>query len=122
MDSQERQEYWEAMELMGYYAAANHALIHQHLARRLRLDVFFDVENHYNFAWKERHQIEGIERDLIVHQKGANPGGAGVLGIIPGSMATPGFLVRGKKERCVLEIRFSWCGTSDDPHQGKRHL
>jgi tRNA-splicing ligase RtcB len=33
---------------------------------------------------------------VVVHRKGATPAGAGVLGIIPGSMATPGFLVRGK--------------------------
>ena len=31
----------------------------------------------------------------VVHRKGATPAGVGVLGIIPGSMATPGFLVRG---------------------------
>ena len=30
-----------------------------------------------------------------VHRKGATYAAAGVLGIIPGSMATPGFLVRG---------------------------
>ena len=31
-----------------------------------------------------------------MHRKGATPAGAGVLGVIPGSMATPGFVVRGK--------------------------
>jgi tRNA-splicing ligase RtcB (3'-phosphate/5'-hydroxy nucleic acid ligase) len=96
LDSAEGQEYWAAMELMGRYAAANHELIHQHLARNLRLKVLLDVENHHNFAWKERHSIGGVERNLIVHRKGATPAGEGVLGIIPGSMASPGFLVRGK--------------------------
>ena len=96
LDSAEGQEYWAAMELMGRYAAANHALIHRHLAEHLRLEVLLDVENHHNFAWKERHLINGVERDLIVHRKGATPAGAGVLGIIPGSMASPGFVVRGK--------------------------
>ena len=33
---------------------------------------------------------------MIVHRKGATPAGVGVQGIIPGSMASPGFLVRGK--------------------------
>src|SRR5215471_6855891 len=32
LDSQEGQEYWAAMELMGRYAAANHAMIHKHVA------------------------------------------------------------------------------------------
>jgi len=35
LDSAEGQEYWAAMELMGCYAAANHALIHRHIAENL---------------------------------------------------------------------------------------
>ena len=103
LDSAEGQEYWAAMELMGHYAAANHALIHQHLAGHLRVGVLLDVENHHNFAWKERHVIGGVERDVIVHRKGATPAGAGVLGIIPGSMASPGFVVRGKGSAASLK-------------------
>ena len=96
LDSQAGCEYWAAMELMGQYAAANHALIHQHIAAALGAEVLLDVENHHNFAWKERHLIDGVEREVIVHRKGATPAGAGVLGIIPGSMASPGFVVSGK--------------------------
>jgi len=96
LDSQEGQEYWAAMELMGQYAAANHALIHKHMAANLGAQVLLDLENHHNFAWKERHGIDGVERDVIVHRKGATPAGLGVLGIIPGSMASPGFVVSGK--------------------------
>jgi len=92
------QEYWAAMNLMGRYAAANHALIHHHIARKLGARVMLDIENHHNFAWKERHVVNGIEREVIVHRKGATPAGAGVLGIIPGSMASPGFVVRGRGE------------------------
>ncbi len=96
LDSAEGQEYWAAMELMGRYAAANHALIHRHIAANLGAEVLLDVENHHNFAWKERHAIDGVEREVVVHRKGATPAGVGVKGIIPGSMASPGFLVRGK--------------------------
>jgi tRNA-splicing ligase RtcB len=103
LDSAEGQEYWAAMELMGQYAAANHALIHQHIAGHLRLQVLLDVENHHNFAWKERHVIGGVERDVVVHRKGATPAGVGVLGIIPGSMASPGFVVRGKGSAASLK-------------------
>ncbi len=92
LDSQEGQEYWHAMELMGRYAAANHALIHERVARHLGAKVIAGVENHHNFAWKEVHN----GREMIVHRKGATPAGAGVLGVIPGSMASPGFVVRGK--------------------------
>ena len=96
LNSEDGIEYWNAMELMGQYAAANHACIHRHILEHLGIKLMLDVENHHNFAWKERHCIDGKERDLIVHRKGATPAGEGVLGIIPGSMATPGFLVRGK--------------------------
>jgi tRNA-splicing ligase RtcB len=80
------------MELMGKYAAANHACIHKHVTNHLGSNVLLDVENHHNFAWKETHHGE----DLIVHRKGATPAGKNVLGIIPGSMASPAYVVKGK--------------------------
>jgi tRNA-splicing ligase RtcB (3'-phosphate/5'-hydroxy nucleic acid ligase) len=39
---------------------------------------------------------------VIVHRKGATPAGEGVLGIIPGSMTAPGFVVRGKGNESSL--------------------
>lgn len=96
LDDEDGQEYWAAMNLMGRYAAANHELIHRHIARKLGANVILDIENHHNFAWKESHIVNGEERELIVHRKGATPAGSGVYGIIPGSMVSPGFLVRGK--------------------------
>lgn len=92
LDTHEGQEYWAAMELMGKYAAANHACIHRHIAKALDVKVLLDIENHHNFAWKETHNGERV----IVHRKGATPAGEGVIGIIPGSMASPGYVVRGK--------------------------
>ncbi|MEM9597031.1 MAG: RtcB family protein [Acidobacteriota bacterium] len=93
------QEYWRAMELMGRYAAANHALVHRHIAKALGADVLLDVENHHNFAWKEEHDGE----TLVVHRKGATPAGEGALGIIPGSMASPAYVVRGLGEAASLD-------------------
>src|SRR5436190_24099093 len=77
---------------MGRYAAANHALIHHHIGRKLGAHRVLDIENHHNFAWKETHG----GKEVIVHRKGATPAGPEVLGVIPGSMATPAFVVRGK--------------------------
>lgn len=102
LESEQGQEYWAAMELMGSYAAANHALIHRHVIENLGAQVLAEVENHHNFAWKERHTIAGAQRDVIVHRKGATPAGEGVLGVIPGSMASPGFVVRGKGNAASL--------------------
>jgi tRNA-splicing ligase RtcB len=98
LDSPEGAEYWDAMNLMGRYASANHACIHDAIARNLGAEVIAAVENHHNFAWKERHTDPdtGDAQEMIVHRKGATPAGEGVLGIIPGSMATPGYVVVGK--------------------------
>lgn len=98
LDTDPGREYWAAMELMGRYASANHALIHQRIARALGTAMLATVENHHNFAWKETHG----GREVIVHRKGATPAGAGVLGVIPGSMAAPGFVVRGRGQAVSL--------------------
>ena len=50
MDSQEGQEYWAAMNLMGEYAAANHAVLHRNVLRELGAAAIAGVENHHNFC------------------------------------------------------------------------
>jgi tRNA-splicing ligase RtcB len=95
LDSEAGQEYWRAMNLMGDYAAANHAVIHRQTTKLLGAQVVASVENHHNFAWKETH----FGREVIVHRKGATPAGEGQLGVIPGTMADPAYLVRGKGNR-----------------------
>lgn len=92
LDTEAGQEYWAAMNLMGDYASANHAVIHRNVVKAAGANVIGGVENHHNFAWKETHG----GREVIVHRKGATPAGAGVLGVIPGSMASPAYVVRGK--------------------------
>jgi tRNA-splicing ligase RtcB len=92
MDTEEGQAYWEAMELAGDFSAANHRVIHDTVIGLAGLTPVSAISNHHNYAWKETHG----GKELFVHRKGATPAAPGVLGIIPGSMATPGFLVRGK--------------------------
>lgn len=92
MSSEAGQEYWAAMNLMGEYAAANHEVIHRLVLGNAGATALYVIENHHNFAWEEEHR--GMK--TYVHRKGATPAGKGVLGVIPGSMATPAFIVRGK--------------------------
>jgi tRNA-splicing ligase RtcB len=80
------------MNLMGDYAAANHDVIHRLVTRLLGAQIIAGVENHHNFAWKEVHG----GKEMVVHRKGATPAAEGELGVIPGSMADPAFVVRGK--------------------------
>jgi tRNA-splicing ligase RtcB len=98
MDKEEGQEYFKAMELMGKYSSANHEVIHDSVLNSLGEQVLCFVENHHNFAFKEKIG----NRDFIIHRKGATPAGKGVLGVIPGSMATPGFIVKGKGNELSL--------------------
>ncbi len=88
LDREAGQEYWQAMELAGAFARANHEVIHAAFARRTRLKALTVVQNHHNFAWRSG--------DLIIHRKGATPAGVGELGVIPGSMGSDSFIVMGQ--------------------------
>jgi len=98
MNSEAGQEYWMAMNLAGDYASACHQVIHEKLTKAIGAEILTRVENHHNFAWKEMWNGE----EVIVHRKGATPAGKGVMGIIPGSMTAPGFLVRGKGQMASI--------------------
>lgn len=91
LSTHDGQEYWLAMNLAGDYAKACHDDIHRRLAKALGKRIAVTIENHHNFAWKEI--VHG--KECIVHRKGATPAGVGELGIIPGSMTAPGFIVEG---------------------------
>jgi tRNA-splicing ligase RtcB len=93
LDSEEGHEYWVAMNLAGLYASANHHEIHDKITQSLGLKPLIMFENHHNFAWKEKLN-DGTE--VIVHRKGATPAGENDIGIIPGSMTRPGFVIKGK--------------------------
>ena len=86
------QEYWLSMNLAGDYAKACHDVIHYKLAKVLGLKSIAKIENHHNFAWKEKHD----GKELIVHRKGATPAKKGQLGIIPANMIDPGYIISGK--------------------------
>ncbi len=91
LSTHDGQEYWMAMNLAGDYAKACHDNIHARIGKLLGAKPVAKIENHHNFAWKQ--QVNGEE--CIVHRKGATPAAKGELGIIPGSMTAPGFIVRG---------------------------
>jgi len=92
LNTHDGQEYWLAMNLAGEYAKACHDDIHRRIAKAIGKRVVVTIENHHNFAWKE--MVNGQE--CIVHRKGATPAAEGQLGIIPGSMTAPGYIVKGK--------------------------
>jgi tRNA-splicing ligase RtcB (3'-phosphate/5'-hydroxy nucleic acid ligase) len=81
-------QYLTALRLMGDYAAANHAVIHERFLNRIRGNAKARVEAFHNFAWS---RPDGT----VIHRKGAIPADAGCPGVIPGSSAGPSYLVEG---------------------------
>lgn len=119
MNTEEGQEYWISMNLAGDYASANHHEIHNKIEKALNHKRIALVENHHNFAWKEKLS-DG--REVMVHRKGATPAGENVLGIIPGSMTAPGFVVRGKGDVTSLSSASHGAGRTLSRRKAIREL
>ena len=115
-DSDEGQAYFGAMGAAMNFAFANRQVI-THRVREVLAKAFGDVEARvvydvcHNIAKKERHLVDGVERELVVHRKGATrafgPGHPEVpapyreLGqpvLVPGDMGRYSYVLLGTKE------------------------
>jgi tRNA-splicing ligase RtcB len=119
LDRDSGREYWAAMSLAGDYASACHDDIHRRITKALGESAMVRVENHHNFAWKDKLP-DG--REVIVHRKGATPAAEGELGIIPGSMASPGYIVRGRGNAASLNSASHGAGRKLSRSQAKQTL
>lgn len=117
IDSEEGQEYWQAMTLAGDYSAANHRIIHHKLAKALGEKPVKIIENHHNFAWLEKLSEH---ESLVIHRKGATPAGKGDTGIIPGNMVSPAFIVAGKGNENSLNSASHGAGRLVSRRQAKK--
>lgn len=81
------QDYLHAMQLMGRYAKANHELIHKMFLLDTGLTAEETIYTRHNYAW--------VTEQGVLHRKGAMPAEKGVKGIIPGSCASPIYIVKG---------------------------
>jgi tRNA-splicing ligase RtcB len=95
LDTDAGREYWSAMELAGDFAQACHEVIHAAFLKSTGLSAFQTVQNHHNFAWRDGP-------DRVIHRKGATPAEKGTLGVIPGSMGSSSYLVRGEGQAEAL--------------------
>lgn len=119
LQTEEGQEYWIAMNLAGDYAAANHHQIHKKMAKSLGAKPLIMIENHHNFAW-EGNLADGTP--AIIHRKGATPASKGDLGIIPGSMAHAGFVVKGKGNNGAIYSASHGAGRAMSRSQALRNI
>lgn len=119
LDSEAGKEYWLSMNLAGEYAKACHDRIHENLCDALGFLVAMKVENHHNFAWKEKlHDGE----EYVVHRKGSTPASKGVLGIIPGSMTAPGYIVSGLGNEASLNSAAHGAGRKMSRQKAKNSI
>jgi tRNA-splicing ligase RtcB len=94
-------DYVEAVEWAQRYAMTNRQLMMEAVlgAAKKELPPFslgeHAVNCHHNYVAREHHFGE----DIFVTRKGAVRAGAGDMGIIPGSMGTRSYIVRGKGNR-----------------------
>jgi tRNA-splicing ligase RtcB len=117
MDHPKAEGYFGAMDAAGNFARANRHLLTDAAresfaqvfgssAKDLEMSVVYDIS--HNLAKIERHRVDGVERKLCVHRKGATrafgPGhpeipdrykNVGQPVIVPGSMGTHSYVLAG---------------------------
>src|SRR5690625_4624975 len=86
------QAYLTAMELAGRYAYAGRDYVTRQVLKILGAEATFEVHNHHNYAWKEKH----FGREVYVTRKGATPCHPGQLSFVGGSMGDISVILRGK--------------------------
>lgn len=96
LDSSEGEEYSVAMNFCLEFAKASREMMAEKFYRAFMevtssAKILETVHIHHNYAAKEIH----FNKKVIVHRKGAISAQKGQLGIIPGSMGTPSYIVEG---------------------------
>jgi tRNA-splicing ligase RtcB (3'-phosphate/5'-hydroxy nucleic acid ligase) len=117
LNTEDGQEYWASMQLAGDYSHANHRIIHQKLSDSFGEKPLTIIENHHNFAWKETLDTG---EEIIIHRKGATPAGKNDVGIIPGTMSSPAFIVRGRGNEESLNSASHGAGRVMSRRQAKK--
>jgi len=94
-DLKEAQEYIDAMNFALQFARQNRAVMMAHFKNAageiLKCDFDDEINIHHNFAAPETH----FGKKVWVHRKGATQAEYNQRGIIPGSMGTASYIVRG---------------------------
>lgn len=94
-DSELGQRYIAAMELAGRYSYAGREWVVERVRRIIGGTMTDMVHNHHNYAWRETHDIGGVEKELWVVRKGATPAFPGQRGFVGGSMGDDAVILEG---------------------------
>ena len=125
MDTDLGREYLEAMNFALDFAWANRDLMMERakeaftLSTGLGSDGYEEYANiHHNYAVMEHH----YGKNVLVHRKGATKATANTIGIIPGSMGTSSYIVRGLGNPESFESCSHGAGRLMGRGQAKRRL
>ncbi|MBA4375466.1 MAG: RtcB family protein [Anaerolinea sp.] len=95
IETSDGKEYFEAMKYCSEFAKANRALMMRNISKIFtavtgshNLD---EINIHHNYAALENH----FGKNVIVHRKGATKASTDTIGIIPGSMGSYSYIVKG---------------------------
>ncbi|MFI6286708.1 RtcB family protein [Streptomyces sp. NPDC051018] len=120
MDAYRNDLYW-AQEYAKYNRAIMMGLFQEVLRREFRgAKVTFDpvISCHHNYVSEERY--EGM--DLLVTRKGAIRAGSGDYGIIPGSMGTGSYIVKGLGNEMSFNSASHGAGRRMSRNQAKKRF
>ena len=101
-DSDEGQEYIKAMNFALDFAKENRRLMMEQIKSVVfnmfekyvggKVELMEEVNIHHNYATIENH----FGQNVWIHRKGATSAKKGEMGIIPGSMGTASFVIKGR--------------------------
>jgi len=91
VDSELGRDYIAAMNLAGEYAYAGRDVVVDKVLEILGATSDYEVHNHHNFAWRERH----LGVDAWVIRKGCTPAFPGQEGFVGATMGEPSVILRG---------------------------
>jgi tRNA-splicing ligase RtcB len=95
IETPEGKEYFEAMNYCLEFAKANRQLMMDNITaifyRFINADVIESININHNYAKLEHH----FGKNVMVHRKGATLATVDTTGIIPGSMGTKSYIVKG---------------------------
>lgn len=95
--------YFNAMTLAGKYAYAGRDITLDKTLKILGGKSNYEVHNHHNYAWKEKH----FGKEYVVVRKGATPAAPGQLGFVGGSMGDISVILKGVDSKISREAFYS---------------
>jgi len=102
-DSELGRDYIAAMALAGEYAYAGRDVVVDKVLEILGATATYEVHNHHNFAWRERH----LGVDAWVIRKGCTPAFPGQEGFVGATMGEPSVILRGTDDPAGAGLLYS---------------